>query len=186
MKIGLFGGTFDPPHLGHQQVASALLEQGYLDELWFVPVFEHPWAARLGKQFSAYDHRVAMLERIVGENQKVVHFKQVSYTYDTLIHFSKQNPDDQIFWVMGSEYLPKFDDFLKGHPLLLDFPFLIYPREGFPMEPVYPHMTALEDVPTVKISSTEVREKHRSGEDISGLVDERVLDYIEAQELYLG
>ena len=60
MKIALFGGGFDPPHLGHQFITQTLLERQIVEEVWYVPVKQHPF----GKQVSADQHRVAMLKLI--------------------------------------------------------------------------------------------------------------------------
>lgn len=184
MKIGLFGGTFDPPHRGHELVAASLIDKGYLDEVWFVPVFKHPWADRLNKKFSAYKHRVAMLEQILEPDQRLVHFRRVSYTFDTLEYFSKKHPEHDFFWVMGSEYLPKFADFLKDHPGLLDYPFLIYPRAGYPLEPLCPNMHMPQGVPTVEASSTQIRELISQGKFADEHLHQAVAAYIKEVKLY--
>lgn len=184
MHIGLFGGTFDPPHRGHQQVSQALLEQQLVDEVWYVPVFQHPWAERLQKKFAPYEHRVAMLELILEPNQKVAHFKHVSFTFDTLEFFSKQYPQHIFTWIMGSEYLPKFKDFLVGHPGLALHPFYIYPRAGAAKQPLYSNMTLLDQVPEVAVSSTQVREHLQAGQPVEDLLDQKVIKYVENNRLY--
>ena len=93
MNIAIFGGAFDPPHLGHKFVADSLIEKKIVDEVWFVPVFKHPWANRYNKkQLAPYDSRVAMIGMFISDHQKIAHFKDVSFTYDTLIYFQKKFP----------------------------------------------------------------------------------------------
>lgn len=184
MHIGLFGGTFDPPHLGHSMVAEEILAQGILDQVWFVPVFEHPWAERLQKKFAAYEHRVAMINLILGDNQFVKHFRQKSYTFDTLEFFSQKHPKHRFSWIMGSEYLPKFDDFLAVHPGLSNYDFFVYPRAGFAREPIYQNMTLLDSVPEVKISSTQIRERVLAGQSVVKLVGKKIARYINQNNLY--
>ena len=196
-KIALFGGAFDPPHLGHSQVAKSLLKQKAVQEVWFVPVFTHPWAKKLHKEFlTKYDMRVSMLETVVADlNEsfaqtqdlscvRVAHFRDVSFTYDTLMFFSKEFPEYEFSWVMGSEYLPKFDAFLEMHPRLMDFPFFIYPRKGFGFEQLYPNMMPLKNMPEIEISSTMVRKAVRTHETIHSLVIDQVKEKIEKWNLY--
>ncbi len=193
MKIALFGGAFDPPHIGHKLVAESLVTENVVDEVWFVSVFKHPWAIRYGKEnLTSYEDRVAMLELISkSEKVKVAHFKEVSFTYDTLEYFSKKHPEHEFSWVMGSEYLNRFDDFLKTHPKLDEYTFYIYPRAGYKLETSLKkeNMIFLWTMPEIKISSTQVREILNSEEiverkKILKLLDSKVVEYIEEHGLY--
>lgn len=186
MKIALFGGTFDPPHNGHALVADTLIKNELVDEIWFVPVFKHPWADRYQKQLSSYEDRVAMLELMLQDkpSQRLAHFKEISFTYDTLQFFASKHPEHSFFWLMGSEYLEKFADFLVDHPQLMEYPFLIYPRAGYDLRPVYGNMLVLEDMPTIKVSSTQVRQFIGQGQSATKLVPATVLAYIKGQQLY--
>lgn len=184
MKIGIFGGTFDPPHNGHQLVASELLKQKVVDQIWFVPVYQHPWADRLAKKFAPYKHRVAMLKFIIGKSQQIKHFKQKSYTYDTLEFFRQKHPEHEFVWIMGSEYLPKFADFLSMHPRLMDYHFYIYPRIGYPRQPLYQNMTLLDKMPEIEVSSTQVRRLLEQKKRVDNLVDPKIEKYIKEHNIY--
>lgn len=184
-KVALFGGAFDPPHLGHQKVAEVVNTE-YIDEVWFVPVFKHPWAHRYGKDTLApYTDRVTMLESIVGENQKIEHYREISFVYPTLQYFEAEHPDIEFSWIMGSEYISRFADFLAGHPQLAEYTFYIYPRTGFPLHNLYPNMVGLYDMEEISISSTQVRQAVASGHSLEGLVTPFVAKYIAASQLYL-
>lgn len=184
-KIALFGGAFDPPHIGHQKVAQSLLDLGYVDQVWYVPVFRHPWADKLGKIFlTDYQTRVEMLEMIVVPKTQVAHYREVSFTYPTLEYFSQKYPEHDFYWVMGSEYLSKFDLFLKDHPRLIDYPIIVYPRFGYPMAPLYENMTPLTQVEEINISSSMIRKKVKLEDDISRLVNQEVKAFIKKRELY--
>lgn len=190
MKIAIFGGAFDPPHIGHKLVADSLLLSEIVDEVWFVPVFKHPWAQRYGKQeLTDYEDRVKMLELTIdgAKRQKVAHYKEVSFTYDTLQYFTEQVPEHEFSWVMGSEYLGRFDDFLKGHPKLLDYRFYIYPRAGYEFKENLKkiNMKFLYDMPEVTASSTHIKQLIQNFQPINGLVLQEVADYIESKQLYL-
>ncbi len=195
MKIALFGGAFDPPHIGHKTVAESLIGEKIVDEVWFVPVFKHPWADKYGKQLlTDYDLRVRMLELTIGaqietiaEPIKVAHFKDVSFTYDTLKYFSVKFPENEFSWVMGSEYLSRFDDFLKGHPKLTDYQFYIYPRAGYPFDDSLKkkNMIFLQGMLEVTASSTEIKQRIKNHQSIDTLVVPAVTDLINKNKLFL-
>jgi nicotinate-nucleotide adenylyltransferase len=185
MKLALFGGAFDPPHLGHQQVAHYLLKQKYADEVWFVPVFKHPWAVRLDKELlTPYAHRLHMIKSITGPKILVKEFRHVSFVYPTVEYFKNKYPQHQFAWTMGSEYLSKFNDFLKDHPHLKNIPFLVYPRENYPLSPLKPNMIALHQAPLVTIKSTQIRQKVCQGKSIINDVPPPVAEYIKKHRLY--
>ncbi|MFZ1721250.1 MAG: nicotinate-nicotinamide nucleotide adenylyltransferase [Microgenomates group bacterium] len=185
MHIALFGGSFDPPHIGHQLVANALIEHALVDEVWFVPVFKHPWAKSMNKvKLAPYATRLKMLKQIIGPSQKIAEFKKTSFTYDTFAYFENKHPDWAFTWVMGSEYIPKFNNFLKDHPQLITKPFYVYPREGHSFEGAYSNMTTLKKFPTVKASSTQVRELISSEKSVSKLVNPQVEKIIKDENLY--
>lgn len=193
MNIALFGGAFDPPHIGHKLVAETLVTEHIVDEVWFVSVFKHPWAARYGKEnLTSYEDRVAMLE-LTAKNKKikVAHFKEVSFTYDTLEYFSKKHKEHTFSWVMGSEYLDRFDDFLETHPKLQEYTFYIYPRAGYDFDDNLKkdNMQFLKNMPQVAVSSTQVREllaseEVRTSKKLHTLLDAEVAQYIVTKKLY--
>lgn len=185
MKVALFGGAFDPPHLGHQQVGREMIAQNVVDGVWYVPVFEHPWAERLNKwQMVAYEHRRAMVELILFPGAKLMEYQAVSFAYPTLEYFSAKYPAHEFSWVIGSEYLPSFADWKFADKVLSEFGVYVYPRSGFPLQPLVAGMTALTGFPEMKISSTEFRQKYQAGEDVTKLVDAKVLEYIRKNKLY--
>lgn len=188
MNISIFGGAFDPPHLGHLQVANYLIKQKLADQVWFVPVYTHPWAKRLGKEVMApYKHRIAMLKLAIsnpGVALKIAHYKKTSYTYPTMKHFMKKFPQHHFSWVMGSEYLPTFKDFLEGHNKLQTIPMFIYPRKNFPLKPLCPNMTPLSNAPAISSSSTLIRKKITAGQPLTKHVGPQIAKYITTHKLY--
>ncbi|PIY80668.1 MAG: nicotinate (nicotinamide) nucleotide adenylyltransferase [Candidatus Pacebacteria bacterium CG_4_10_14_0_8_um_filter_42_14] len=186
MNIALFGGAFDPPHEGHHLVATTILKEHKVDEVWFLPAREHPFL----KPLSSGKDRVAMLELILSPGLKIETFELetdgISYTYKTLVALQEKYPDHNFSFVIGSDNLKSFDKWDEYEELVREFPFFVYPRPGFPMEPLFPNMTALSDETMVTASSTEVRERLARGESISELVEPVVEDYIRRQALYVG
>lgn len=183
--VALFGGAFDPPHLGHSQVATVVTSDS-IDEVWFVPVYKHPWAEKYGKEVMApYTHRLNMLELVLGEQQKIAEYLDVGYTYPTIQYFENKYPDISFSWIMGSEYISRYDAFLTGHPQLLNYTFYMYPRQGYPLENLYPNMVGLYGMKEVAVSSTLVRASVIAGESLEGLVAPSVAEYIHEHGLYL-
>jgi nicotinate-nucleotide adenylyltransferase len=188
MHVALFGGGFDPPHIGHQFIAKILLDRQIADQVWYVPVKHHAF----GKQVSADQHRLEMLKLILPVGDERIRIETyelekvgISYTYETLTHLSQQYPENSFSFVIGSDNLPTFDKWLEIHPKLLNFPFYVYPRKGYEMAPLYQGMIPIENVPEVAVSSTEVRTKIKNQESVTGLVDPQVERYIKEKGLYL-
>ena len=189
MNIALFGGVFDPPHIGHQTIAQALLDQCIADQVWFVPVGLHPF----GKKFSVVedkDHRLEMLELILTENMKIERFELehmgISYSYRTLEVLAKQYPEHNFSWVIGSDNLAKFDQWQEFEQLLQKFRVYVYPRRDFAMKPWYDGMVEIVDVEPVEVSSTMIRDRVRDGKSIKGLVSSAVDNYITMNILYVA
>jgi nicotinate-nucleotide adenylyltransferase len=184
MHIALFGGAFDPPHLGHQQVASSLLANQICDEVWFVPVKQHPF----GKEVHTNGHREKMLSLILEPKMRVedyeLHHPGKSYSFQTLEALSKGYPQHRFSWVIGTDNLQQFHLWQNFHELLQKYRVYVYPRQHFDFHPIYKGMIKLESLPQVMVSSTMVKEKLAGHQSISGLVDERVERYIKENHLY--
>jgi nicotinate-nucleotide adenylyltransferase len=197
MQIALFGGSFDPPHQGHFQVALHLLEEKIAQEVWFIPTKKHPF----GKQMLPDNDRVAMLENMIADNQPELIQKNIlaasikidtyelhqdtpSYSYETLHHFASTYSDHAFSWVIGSDNVPSFPKWYHAEELLKEFPVLVYPRPGYGFDGLLSGMRPLQNLPTIDISSTDVRERVKSAEPINTLVSPGVAQYIQAHQLY--
>lgn len=190
MQIGLFGGSFDPPHKGHQQVVAEVLALGLFDEVWYVPVGNHDF----GKQMAPAEHRVAMLKLIQQPGSLVEDFEikhtGTSYTHTTLSHLHQLHPEHTFAWIIGTDQLPTLhkwgcDQEPACFPqLVTSFPFYVYPRAGYDMELSFAGLIPLSHVTEVAISSTEIRQRLADGHSIAGLVDPAVAAYIQAHQLY--
>lgn len=187
MHICVFGGAFDPPHVGHHQVASSLITHTICDEVWFEPVKMHPF----GKVVLANGHREKMLQLILEPHMQVDTYElnhegnDFTLSFDTLEALSSQYPEHTFSWVMGSDNLAKFHLWGNFQGILDKYPVYVYPRKGFPFEPLRKGMTALKNFPEVTVSSTEVRSKIATGQSITGLVDPKVEKYIRENKLYV-
>ena len=199
MKVMLFGGSFNPPHLAHQQIAKTVLKAGLADQLWYLPVGKHDFI----KEVVPAKQRLEMLELILPkagepfyeemriEDCEIRYFK-TSYTATTLDYLSARYPQHQFSFLMGSDNLAKFhlwyDQLGRDYRYLLKhYPIYIYPRVNFPLKPLYKNMISLSQLKAVAVSSTQVRKALSGGDkqvSLKHLLDQRIINYIRKQHLY--
>jgi nicotinate-nucleotide adenylyltransferase len=188
MHVALFGGTFDPPHNGHQFITQQMLAEKIVDAVWFVPVKNHAFQ----REMSPVVDRVEMLKKVVADlhNPKVriesyeIDHSAMSYSLETLEALSVKHPEHTFSWVIGSDNLAKFNQWHNYAELLKKFRVYVYPRQGYPPESLREGMIFLKDFPEITISATEVREKVQRGESIADLVNPDVEKYILEKKLY--
>lgn len=194
MEIALFGGSFDPPHRGHLQVGLTLLHQKLVDEVWYVPVKKHPF----GKDLSVDEDRVNLLQAMIesplaqteGGSEKLkvstheLHKDELSYSFATLVELSQLHPEHHFCWVIGSDNLQSFPKWYHYQAMLNQFTVWVYPRADFPMLSLLPGMKAL-DAEEVTVSSTQVRQRLKSGQPVTDLVEPLVEQYIKDHHLYV-
>ena len=192
MKITLFGGAFDPPHLGHLQIIASLFEQQLADEVWLVPTGVHDF----DKQMSPAETRVDLLELAIKQlpekYQSKVRIEKceleregISQTAETLEELVKKYPSHQFSWVLGSDNLEKFHLWDGYQKILSNHLVYVYPRENFSMRPLYTGMVPLAGVKKVEASSTEVRKRLKISQSVIDLLPKSILDYIVEHQLYL-
>ncbi|KUK79433.1 MAG: putative nicotinate-nucleotide adenylyltransferase [Microgenomates bacterium 39_7] len=192
MNITLFGGAFDPPHLGHLQIIISLFEQNLADEVWLVPTGVHDF----DKKMSCAETRVKLLELIMNhlpeKYQSKVKIEKceleregVSQTAETLEELAEKHPQDRFSWVLGSDNLEKFHLWDGYQKILSNYLVYVYPRQNYPMRPLYTGMIPLTGVRKVKASSTEVKKRLKINQSVMDLLPKSILDYIVEHKLYL-
>ncbi len=184
MHIMLFGGSFDPPHMGHHKVAQHVVQSGICDELWFIPCRDHAF----NKNMTPSTDRVAMLRLLSVPGTKIELYELEktgkSYSYETLCYFRQTQPQNTFSWLIGADQLAVFHKWYKYQELLHDFQVYVYPRAGFATDSLQSGMTLLSDLPQIDASSTLVRQKMAAGESIADLVLPGVASYIHQFGLY--
>ncbi|AEB24792.1 MULTISPECIES: nicotinate-nucleotide adenylyltransferase [Bacillus] len=185
-KIGIFGGTFDPPHNGHLLMANEVLHQAELDEVWFMPNQIPPH--KQNEDFTDSRRRVEMLRLAISSNPGFklelaeMEREGPSYTYDTVRLLKERHPNDKLFFIIGAdmiEYLPKW---YKLDELLKLIQFIGVRRPGYHIETPYPLLFA--DVPEFGVSSTMLRERLKAKKPTQYLMPDEVRQYIEENDLY--
>ena len=191
--VGFFGGTFDPIHWGHLNLAMNLMEKGKLNEVWFCPAYISPHKTEVLTAESK--HRLKMAELAVSD---VSSFKVLddeikrsgpSYTFDTLESLTSQHPDTQFRLILGEDSLSRFDDWYRVKELVEIAPPLVGSRHSINAF-VSDLVRKIIDInmirtPIIEISSTEIRERLMKGLYCGHLLPKKVLDYIYQNRLYL-
>lgn len=184
MKIGLLGGAFNPPHIGHLMIARQVLDFTDADEVWFLPNYgQIP-----PKPVIDVSHRLAMT-KLLGLPKTRVSTLEIDHNLDgDTIHLLPHLPGEHEYrFIIGSDQLPTFHLWGRWEELLRHMPFLVFPRYGFPNEPLYPHMTLITSDFLIgsNISSTKIRERVKAGLSIDQFVPSVIAEYIGQHELYL-
>jgi len=194
MRIGVLGGTFDPPHIAHLILAEQAREQVALDEVWFIPAGD-PWR-KANRDVTPAVHRIAMTRLVVeGVPGFLVDDCEVkrdgpTYTVDTLRELRERiHEDDELFLLLGEDALADIPNWRDPERLADNAYIVVAPREGaegpstLPFDPL--RVVRIE-MPYVAVSSTDLRARARLGRSLRFFVPEAVAAYIEKNELYQG
>ena len=170
MRVALYGGSFDPPHVGHAMVAAWLRWTDQADQVWLVPVGGHAF----GKALSPFDRRLdwtGALAGALGPRARVepseCRLPPPTCKADVLDHLAAAHPAHAFSFVVGADNLATFDRWHRAEALLAAYPRLVVGRAGHPSPdgvPVFPD-----------VSSTAVRAALARGDDVSGWVPAPVL-----------
>jgi nicotinate-nucleotide adenylyltransferase len=190
MRLGLFGGTFDPPHLGHLLAAVDAVEALALDRLIFVPAARQPLKADMHTAPAAA--RLAMTHRLVGDDRRFgvdaieIDRDGLSFTVDTLRAFAARAPEAEHFFLLGADAWRTFPQWREPAEIMRLATVVVLTRGGEPVSPASPGLRALRVMPArrIDISSTEIRSRVRAGLSLRGFVPEAVREYIEENGLY--
>jgi len=190
MKLGLFGGSFDPVHLGHLLVAQAAIEELGLDRLFFIPAAQSPFkpdsrpapaAARLQLL------RLALAGKVNCEiDEQEIRRGGVSYTVDTLRDYAKKFPGAELFYLIGADHVSKLNEWREPNELAKLAEFVVIPRPGEPIVKFSPPFRGriLKGFP-LEISSSQIRTRLNAGLPIEPLVPPAVAEAIRNNRLYL-
>jgi len=191
LRIGIFGGTFNPPHAGHLIVAESVCEQLNLDKLFFVPSYISPHKMK-GEDRLAL-HRLQMVRLAVRLNP---HFdvsdlevvrKGRSYTYETVEAFHRKYRSAKLFFIIGADNFAEFHTWKNPERIVELASIVVMNRPLHAASKVkkkFSKGTEYASVPDIQISSTEIRKLVEEGRSIRYLVPQVVLHYIQRHKLY--
>ena len=200
MKIGIFGGTFDPVHNGHVALAKSAIEQVPLDKLIVVPARMQPF--KVQQEVTSGDHRINMLKRAFQDvpEAEVSSYELektgISYTVDTMNYFQKKYPQDFLCFVMGSDAFLRILDWKNSEFLLRQYAFVIGGRPGYKDTDLHEVANKVKEKygseliflnnNLIEQGSTQIRNTVENKIDLSDCVPEDVEEYIISQGLYLN
>ena len=189
-RIGLYGGSFDPVHLGHLLVAQAALEELNLDRLYFIPAAQSPFKPSLPPTPGPLRARMLRLALAGWPRTEVdpIELQRggVSYSIDTARAYRKLHENAQLYWLIGADHVPSLPRWREAEALSDLVEFVVIPRPGteaqpppgrFRLRPLRGYLTA--------ISSSEIRQRVLHGQAIHHLVPPAVSDLIQQERLYL-
>ncbi len=132
MAVGLFGGSFNPPHAGHLLVAEIALRRLGIDQLWWMVTPGNPLKSR--SELASLGDRLAMCEQLIHDPRiKITAFEKAlggAYTADTLAHVKARNPHIHFVWIMGADSLQTFHLWQKWREIATTFPIAVIDRPG--------------------------------------------------------
>ncbi len=177
-KIALYGGAFDPPHLGHQFTLLYLISCTQHDEIWLLPAYNHPF----GKKMVPFDLRCQMCELLAAPLSPKVLVSRVEAepecdgrTYNTVRYLQEKYPDCRFSFVLGADNLAQSHKWYKWEELSKLTDFIIIGRGAIPQ---------IDAITLPDISSTLVRSLLAGGKAPKTLVPQNILQFIAEKHLY--
>jgi nicotinate-nucleotide adenylyltransferase len=199
MDVGLFGGSFNPPHVAHQIVAETVREQFALDAVWWMPAGTPPH--KEAGVVAAAPHRLEMARRATASNPgfevrgEEVERDGPSYTIETLRVLEARHPEARFALVIGGDSLASFSAWRAPVQIARRAELLVYRRPGDAGGPEalladLPEEVArrvrFAEAPSLAVAGTDLRERRRQGRSLRYLVPEAVRTYIHEHDLYAG
>ncbi len=203
MKIAVLGGSFDPPHLGHIFIARQIKETFNMDEVWLLPLFEQGFDRFFEKKLSSFEDRYKMAKFLENDFIKASTFEKdenpSSRTIDTLEKLKSKYPNDDFFWVMGTDQLVSIQKYFQWEKITNNHNLIIFPREyllpdlhevvlkSLNVKKISKNIFVMDskDLILTNISSTKIRNRAKKGLPIDYMVSKEVQNYIKSNKLYV-
>ncbi len=212
MKLGLFGGTFDPIHIGHLRCAEEILEMFELDRVVFIPAAYQP--LKTNRKVLPFGHRETMINLAIAENgafclSDLEHRRDgFSYSIDTVAYFQEKNRGAALYFIIGEDAFQDITLWKEWKKLLVQCNFIVMTRPGYRIDglddilprdflPEFNYDTKEEgykgprgtciyfrSLTQLDISSTDIRNRRAAGKSVRYLVPETVNLYILENGLY--
>lgn len=196
MRIGIFGGAFNPVHNGHISLANQYIERLELDRIIFIPTCVPPHKSN--ENLASGEDRINMLKSALDGEKFVVsdlefHRKGKSYTFDTLQELKSIYKNDELFLIVGSDQYFYFPNWYRAQDILGEVCVVTSAREEneynalleFREKTPCMHNTIISNLDVFEVSSTQIRDMIKSSKDVSNLVPSGVFEYIKEHRLYV-
>ena len=191
MKICLFGGTFDPPHIGHLLIAQTVCEAENFDKILFIPAYTPPHKNNI----TPVKHRIEMVKLAISDNPNFEYSdadivrKGVSYTIDTILDIKQKCglKNDEVYYLIGSDSLIDLKNWKDSKKILKECNVIVAIRPGFRPSDI-PHWILQEvhfaNIPRFELSSTKIRSRWVKDLTIRYMVTLPIWEYINKNNLY--
>lgn len=195
MRIGILGGTFNPIHIGHLILAEEVREKLLLGKIIFVPAYQPPH--KDNSDIASAPIRLAMVKTAIKGNKYFsvsdIEIKRDgrSYTIDTLREFKKLYPQDELYFIIGSDLLKYLDDWKDWDEIVKMVRFIVATRPGYPLEEISTYIASRQTgastvaIRAVDVSGFEIRKAIKEERSFRYLVPDSVFKYINRRKLYL-
>ena len=192
MKIGIFGGSFNPIHKMHSDMCNYLLSQHYVDKIIIVPTgSKYKYKDNLIKDVDRFNMIKLVADKTNNIEVSDYEFKDyVVYSINTLEHYKEVYSNDEIYFICGADNLSYIDKWMRGLDILKNFKLLVINRSTDNTEEILNRLYEYKDNITIvpmemnDISSTEIRKMIANNEDVSDFLDIDVIRYIREHNLY--
>ncbi len=188
-KTGLYFGSFNPVHTGHLIIASQMVENSDLEQVWFVVSPQNPLKKK--KTLLENHHRLALVKEAIKDDGRFrasdVEFNlpQPSYTIHTLTVLDEKHPNRDFALIMGADNLATIHKWKNYREILNNYQFYVYPRPGYDTGEYDTHENVwLIDAPQMEISASMIRDSIKAGKDMRYLLPPDVLRYIDEMMFY--
>lgn len=197
-RIGILGGTFDPIHLGHIQMAEEAYRQADLDQVLFLPSKIPPH--KRNQNIVAEFHRAAMIQLAIRDKSQFVYSdfelqrEGITYTADTLRMLQEQNPEHDYYFILGGDSLFQLETWYHPEEIMSRVDILAISRYDMSPEQIraraewltqnYQARIQIVEMSRMDISSSDIRDRVRRGDSLQGMVPGEVENYIQEHSLY--
>ncbi|MEQ1732514.1 MAG: nicotinate (nicotinamide) nucleotide adenylyltransferase [Bacteroidia bacterium] len=189
-RVGLYFGSFNPVHVGHLIIANHIVQNHNLDEVWLVVTPLNPLKNK-ASLLPDYQ-RLQLIQLAIADNTKLkasdVEFKlpQPNYTITTLAHLTQKFPSTQFILILGQDNLQSFNKWKQYEHILANYKLLVYPRPHVPASEFdqHPNVQWIQNVPLMELSATFIRNAIKNKQDVSYLVPQPALNYINEMHFY--
>jgi nicotinate-nucleotide adenylyltransferase len=188
MKIGLYFGSFNPIHTGHLIIASHVINETDIQQVWLIVSPQNPFKQE-GGLLNEY-HRLHLAQLAVEDDSRFrvsdIEFKmpRPSYTIDTLVYLQEKYPQHEFTVIMGGDSFQNLPKWKNADLLIRNNSFIVYNRPGFIVSDTLGARVTILDAPLLTISATHIRTNIQQGKSIRYLVPEKVRVYIEENNYY--
>jgi nicotinate-nucleotide adenylyltransferase len=191
MKIALFGGSFNPPHIGHLIVIESVRDALQFDKVLFIPSAQTQ--NKQNMMLAPATTRFAMTQLSIESNSAFevsdieIQRKGISYTIDTINEIAGKFPHASLSLIIGADNLLEFETWKSPDDICLKTELIVMTRPGFDVHAVDSKLLRVAkfvNVPSIGISSTDIRRRIKLGRSIQYLVPKKVHDYIRGRHLY--